>query len=98
MSNDPRKLAEDAINNINEDRGQAKFFITKYLEEISDGKTNYKEAGHIIAKFLETLQRSNEQLVKLTSLFEKSNSVTNLEFSEAEKQKIFDTIKDSDDE
>ena len=96
MSNDPRKLADDAINNINEDRGQAKFFITKYLEEISDGKTTYKEAGHIIAKFLETLQRSNEQLVKLTSLFERSHSTTSLEFSEAEKQKIFDTIKDSD--
>jgi|3_EtaG_2_1085321.scaffolds.fasta_scaffold77398_2 hypothetical protein len=98
MSHDPRKLAEDAITNINDDRGQATFFITKYLEEIADGKTTYKEVGHIIAKFLETLQRSNEQLVKLTSLFEKSSSSVNLEFSEAEKQKIFDAIKEPDEQ
>jgi|TARA_R110000824_G_scaffold69383_2_gene178892 uncharacterized protein with von Willebrand factor type A (vWA) domain len=96
MSTNPKKLAENAINNINEDRGQAKFFITKYLEEIADGKTSYKETGHIIAKFLETLQRSNEQLVKLTALFEKNNSTVNLEFSESEKQKIYDKIKDPD--
>ena len=96
MSNKSEKLAEDAIANINEDRGQAKFFITKYLEEINDGKITYKEIGHIIAKFLETCQRSNEQLVKLTSLFEKTRTTSNLEFSESEKQKIFDAIKESD--
>ena len=88
MPNNPQKLAEKALNNIKDDRGQANFFITKYLEEIGDGKVTYKEVGHILAKLLETLQRSNEQLVKLTSV--------NLEFSEAEKQKIFEAIKDSD--
>ena len=96
MPNNPQKLAEKALDNIKDDRGQANFFITKYLEEIGDGKVTYKEVGHILAKFLETLQRSNEQLVKLTSLFEKSNSSVNLEFSDAEKQKIFDAIKDPD--
>ena len=51
----------------------------------------HKEVGIIAAKYLETLQRSNEQLVKLTALIQKSR--TNNKISEEDKEELFDLIQ-----
>ena len=52
----------------------------------------HKEVGMIAAKYVETLQRSNEQLVKLTSLVQKQAS-TNNEMTEKDKDDLFDMIQ-----
>ena len=52
----------------------------------------HKEVGMIAAKYVETLQRSNEQLVKLTSLVQKQTSVNN-EMTEKERDDLFDIIQ-----
>ena len=51
----------------------------------------HREVGLIAAKYLETLQRSNEQLVKLAALVQKSSSKSQ-NITEEDKQEIFDLI------
>ena len=41
------------------------------MKHIHTGEDKHREFGLIAAKYLETLQRSNEQLVKLAALLQK---------------------------
>jgi len=94
----PEQLAEEAIANIREDRGKADVLITKILEDIRDGKTNHQSAGMVLSKHLEVMQRSNEQLVKLTALFKKTENFSFSGFSDTERNEIFDVIKEEQQE
>ena len=98
MALDPEQLAEEAIANIREDRGKADVLITKILEDIKDGKTNHQSAGMVLSKHLEVMQRSNEQLVKLTSLFKKTEGHSFNGFSDTERDEIFNVIKEKQQE
>ena len=53
----------------------------------------HREVGLVAAKYLETLQRSNEQLVKLAALIQKKTS-SNENITDQDKQEIFDMIKE----
>ena len=63
----------EAIDNIREDRGKAKEFLEQLEEAVSEAEDTYnlKHLGLVAAKYLETLQRSNEQLVKVAALLQK---------------------------
>ena len=63
----------EAIDNIREDRDKAKELLERLEETISDSDDVYslKQLGPVAAKYLETLQRSNEQLVKIAALLQK---------------------------
>ena len=85
----------EAVDNIRADRNKAKEFLEQ-LEELvleSDDVYNLKQLGLVAAKYLETLQRSNEQLVKVAALLQK-NSNNNDGFSEKDKDELFDMIKE----
>ena len=85
----------EAVDNIRADRGKAKEFLEQ-LEELvleSDDTYNLKQLGLVAAKYLETLQRSNEQLVKVAALLQK-NSNNNDGLSEKDKDELFDMIKE----
>ena len=57
----------------------------------------HEKVGMIAAKYVETLQRSNEQLVKLTAILQKQ--VSRQEgITEKEKDELFDLIQLGDDE
>ena len=62
----------------------------KYMQTSDD---RHREVGLIAAKYLETLQRSNEQLVKLAALVQKKAS-QNDKMTEEDKQEIFDLINE----
>ena len=65
-------------------------------KEITSGDTTHSRSGVVAAKYLETLQRSNEQMVKLIAIISKeTQSKENLSLSENEKESIFDLIKES---
>ena len=51
--------------------------------------------GMVAAKYLETLQRSNEQLVKLAALVQKRTS-SNQSITEQDKKELFDLINSED--
>ena len=93
-----RKKTEDFIeqakNNITEDRAATKTLLMNLMKYMQSGDDRHREVGLVAAKYLETLQRSNEQLVKLAALVQKKESI-NVSISEEEKQDIFDIINNN---
>tara|TARA_Y100000034_G_C6711859_1_gene314505 strand:- start:197 stop:487 length:291 start_codon:yes stop_codon:yes gene_type:complete len=85
----------EAIDNIREDRDKAKELLEQLEETISDSDDVYslKQLGPVAAKYLETLQRSNEQLVKIAALLQKKQSKSE-GFTEKDKDELFDMIKE----
>lgn len=92
-----QKYIEDATKNIVEDRAATKTLLMTIMKFIQTGEDRHKEVGLIAAKYLETLQRSNEQLVKLASLLQKQETGTE-GISEKDKQDLFDLINNQEGE
>mgnify|MGYP001491590670 CR=1 FL=1 len=83
---------QEAIKNIRDDRDVTSTLLTQVFAEITNGQETHKDLGLIAAKYVETLQRSNEQLVKLTSIMAKKAD-TGVELSENDKKELFDVIQ-----
>lgn len=91
------ELISEATRNVNEDRAATKVLLTnlmKYMQETTD---RHREVGLVAAKYLETLQRSNEQLVKIAALQHKKSSKVDNTISEDEKNDLFEMINSSED-
>jgi hypothetical protein len=85
-------LIEEALGNIRNDRKLAREFLNEIANEIACDSEQNKYLSPVAAKHIETLQRSNEQLVKLIGLRQKGTS-KNTELSEADKNNLFDLIQ-----
>ncbi len=85
------KYIEDATKNIVEDRAATKTLLMTIMKFMQTGEDRHKDVGLIAAKYLETLQRSNEQLVKLAALLQKQER-KNDGISEEDRQELFDLI------
>tara|TARA_R110000824_G_scaffold47104_18_gene134593 strand:- start:184 stop:489 length:306 start_codon:yes stop_codon:yes gene_type:complete len=83
---------EDATENVTNDRAVALNLLTKIMKDMNSTH-DHKDLGLIAAKYLETLQRSNEQLVKISTLVHKRNSGPNA-LSDIDKSEIYDMIND----
>jgi hypothetical protein len=91
-----KEFVDEAIKNIRDDRAMASTLLIELMKILKTDETKHQLSGPVAAKYLETLQRSNEQLVKLASLISKKESAsTNL--SQFEKSEIYDLIN-SDEE
>ena len=89
---DLKKYIEDITENIKNDRAMALTLLTDIMKSMSTGH-DHKDLGQTASKYLETLQRSNEQLVKLASLVhKKAASVPGL--TNEDKEDIFDLINE----
>jgi len=87
---------EKAIANIESDREITKELLDDVTRYVSKNEQHHKEVGTIAAKYVETLQRSNEQLVKIsTIIFKQQGSHQGL--SEDDKSEIFDILQDNKD-
>ena len=71
----------------------ASSLLIELMKILKQDETKHQYSGPVAAKYLETLQRSNEQLVKLASLISKKESVSQ-GLSDLEKSDIYDMIKD----
>ena len=91
MSKKVEKFIEQATTNITEDRAATKTLLLSLMKYMQSADERHREVGLVAAKYLETLQRSNEQLVKLAALLQKSDSV-NQSITEEDKQELFDLI------
>ena len=89
---DLENYIQEAIDNIRDDRNITSTLLTQVFAEITNGQETHKDLGLIAAKYVETLQRSNEQLVKLTSIMAKKTD-TSVELSEEDKKSLFDVIQ-----
>ena len=90
-----KDFIEDATKNIVDDRAATKSLLMNLLKYMQVSDDRHKEVGLIAAKYLETLQRSNEQLVKLASLMQK-REYSKDGISEEDKQELFDLINQED--
>ncbi len=86
-------LIEDALENVKEDRAMASTLLIELMKILKTDETKHQYSGPVAAKYLETLQRSNEQMVKLATLLSKKENVTS-GLSSLEKSDIYDLIKE----
>tara|TARA_Y100000034_G_scaffold135285_1_gene206556 strand:+ start:2153 stop:2434 length:282 start_codon:yes stop_codon:yes gene_type:complete len=84
---------QESISNIREDRDVTKRLLKDVMTYLAGDEERHSQVGQVVAKYVETLQRSNEQLVKVVSLIQKSVSKSN-ELSSEDKAEIFDLIKE----
>jgi len=86
---------EKAVSNITEDRATTKALLMELMKWMQNAEERHKEVGMIAAKYLETLQRSNEQLVKISGLVQKeTNTVSPM--TDKDKQELFDMIQEEE--
>lgn len=84
-------LVEEALVNIREDRQETKDLLADLTAYITSGTDRHKEVGFTLAKYLEVLQRSNEQLVKITTIIKKKED-GNEDLNEDDRNSIFDEL------
>ena len=85
----------EAISNIRDDRKTTKKLLQDLIRDMSSSPEDdiHKQVGIVAAKYVETLQRSNEQLVKIVTLLQKKQK-EEVGLSDEDKEGIFDLIKD----
>jgi len=88
-------LLKRSIQNIKDDRSTTFLLLFELQQYIMANKERHKEAGLVAAKYLETMQRSNEQLVKIASILQKENDINSTSFSTEEKENLLDEINES---
>ena len=88
-------LMQEALENIRKDRKVAKEFLNEIATQIATDAEQNKYLSPVAAKHIETMQRSNEQLVKLIGIKQKTTSQS-IEFSEEDKNNLFDLIQEED--
>ena len=103
MAKKLKNFIEDATKNIESDRAFASKLLYEVINAMSAEAGNtgqvarsHRDLGELAAKYLETLQRSNEQLVKIAGILQKEEGGSkSTELSASEKDEIFEKIKDS---
>ena len=89
---DLESLIEEALDNIRNDRKAAREFLNEIANQIANDAEQNKYLSPVAAKHIETLQRSNEQLVKLIGLRQKGHSQSTT-LSDEDKNSLFDLIQ-----
>tara|TARA_R110000796_G_scaffold47751_5_gene114665 strand:+ start:44149 stop:44451 length:303 start_codon:yes stop_codon:yes gene_type:complete len=87
---------EETTTNIREDRAMAKSLLMDVMADMAASTTDRREMGPIAAKFVENLQRSNEQMVKLASILQRQKT-TNIGLTADDKEELFDLLNENKD-
>tara|TARA_B100001094_G_C18158891_1_gene788150 strand:- start:1516 stop:1800 length:285 start_codon:yes stop_codon:yes gene_type:complete len=85
---------EETIKNIRSDRAITTTLLMELMEYMKKDEDRKESVGTIAAKYVETLQRSNEQLVKVSALIQKKTSGSD-ELTSQDKEELFDLIKET---
>ena len=94
MSKRLNKFIEEAVQNIRKDRETTRELLNDLIKIAAQSDHNHKEVSIAAAKYVETLQRSNEQLVKLAGLVQKDEKKdTSFSFTGSDKDNIYDMIQ-----
>ena len=90
---DVESLMDEALENIRNDRILARDFLNEIANQIAhDGEKN-RQLRPVAAQHVQSLHRSNEQLVKIISLRMKTQQES-VVLSEEDKNSLFDMIQD----
>ena len=94
MSKKTDKYINEAIDNIRQDREITRELLDDAIKWLAKDESRHREIGIVVSKYVETLQRSNEQLVKVVSLLNKKESSDGL--SNTDMDAIYDAIAKED--
>ena len=84
----------EAVSNIRDDRAVVATLLTDLIIYMKKDQSAHKECGLVASKYVETLQRSNEQLVKIAALLHKKESQTaHNGLTDNDREELFDIIK-----
>lgn len=85
----------EATRNIEEDRSIGSKLLLDLVDKMDKAATIdlHRSYGEVAAKYLESLQRSNEQLVKIATLLQRGEGDKD-GMSKREREAIFDIIND----
>ena len=78
MSKKVENFIEEAISNIRNDREITRELLDDAIKWLSKDESRHQQIGITLSKYVETLQRSNEQLVKVVNLMSKKEANTGL--------------------
>ena len=81
---------EEAVNNIRKDREVTKELLDDAIKWLAKDESRHREIGITLSKYVESLQRSNEQLVKVIGIMTKKDS--NQGLGARDKDELFDLI------
>ena len=85
MSKKLQTYIDEALTNIRKDREITSELLSDAIKWLSKDEARHKEIGAIMAKYVETLQRSNEQLVKIAGMVSKTSSSDGLSAKDMEQ-------------
>ena len=94
---DLEKYLLEAVENIRKDREVTKRLLDDAMVYLSANEERHKEVGITVAKYVETLQRSNEQLVKITTLLQRKES-KQTGLTSFDKDEIYEMLQGSDED
>ena len=84
-------LMNEALDNIRDDRKLAREFLNEIANQIATDSEQNKYLSPVAAKHIETMQRSNEQLVKVATLLQKKEA-SGPALSDMDKNELFEMI------
>ncbi len=94
MSDKIKNYIDEVLDNIRNDREITRELLDDAIKWLSKDESRHREIGLTISKYVETLQRSNEQLVKVASLVSKKESSSDT-LSAKEMENIYSAIQSS---
>lgn len=86
------KYINKVIINIEQDREVTNELLKDVMGYIGKDASNHASVGHVAAKYVESLQRSNEQLVKLVTLMAKKHDSQYGSLDDEDKKNIYDSL------
>jgi hypothetical protein len=95
MSKKLDEYVDEALENIRNDRKITRELLDDAIKWLSKDESRHREIGITMSKYVETLQRSNEQLVKLAGMMSKRSSSEGL--SKKDMEDIYSAISSEDD-
>ena len=84
------KYIQEVIDNIRSDREITRELLDDAIKWLSKDDSRHQQVGIVMSKYVETLQRSNEQLVKVVNLMSKTEKSSGL--TDEDKEDLFNMI------
>jgi hypothetical protein len=95
MSKKVEEHLKEALDNIREDRKVTRELLDDAIKFVAKDEARHQQIGLTLAKYVETLQRSNEQIVKIAALMSKNEKTEGL--TENDMEDIYSMIKKEED-
>ena len=91
MSKKIDNYIDEVLGNIRDDRKITRELLDDAIKWLSKDESRHRDIGMTLAKYVEVLQRSNEQMVKVATLVQKEEKATE-GLSEKDMEDIFSMI------